>query len=89
VPTERGLRIQTTAETDARCIADALAKYGATVEAGDNDNWHVTFSERGPDYTLLLRALQDCLELHGIASVQVFMSDHTYLMEGAGTPQAP
>jgi hypothetical protein len=81
---EGGLRIQTTAEADARCIADALADYGATVEAGDNDNWHVNLSDRAPDYAVLLRALQDCLELHGIASVQVVMSDHTHLM----TPQA-
>ena len=81
---EGGLRIQTTAEADARCIADALAEYGATVEAGDSDNWHVNLSEPGPDYAVLLGALQDCLDLHGIASVQVVMSDHTYLM----TPHA-
>jgi hypothetical protein len=81
---ERGLRIQTTAEADAGCIADALAEYGATLEAGDNDNWHVNLSDRGTDYAVLLGALQDCLDLHGIASVQVVMSEHTYLM----TPHA-
>jgi hypothetical protein len=80
VSVERGLRIQTTAEADARCIADALGEYGATVEAGDNDNWHVNLSERSPDYTALLGALQDCLDLHGIASVQVVLSGQTYLM---------
>ena len=86
---EGGLRIQTTAEADARCIADALAEYGATVEAGDSDNWLVKLSDHGPDYTALLGALQSCLYRRGIASVQVVMSDHTYLMEGARAPQAP
>jgi hypothetical protein len=81
---EGGLRIQTTAEADARCIAEALREYDATVEVGDNDNWHVNLLESGPDYTVLLGALQACLELHGIASVQVVMSDNTYLMEGLG-----
>jgi hypothetical protein len=75
-----GLRIQTAAEADARCIADALADYGATVGAGANDTWHVNLPEPGPDYTALLGALQSCLDLHGIASVQVALSDHTYLM---------
>ena len=81
---EGGLRIQTTAEADARCIADALAEYGATVESGGADNWHVNLSDRDPEFTVLLGALQDCLDLHGIASVQVVTSDHTYLM----TPHA-
>jgi hypothetical protein len=81
---EGGLRIQTTAEAGARCIADALREYGATVEAGDSDSWLVHLSDRGPDYTALLGAPQACLDLHGIASVQIVMSDHTYLM----TPHA-
>jgi hypothetical protein len=61
---EGGLRIQTTDEADARCIADALGEYGATVEAGDSDGWLVSLSDRGPDYTTLLGALQACLDLH-------------------------
>jgi hypothetical protein len=77
---EGGLRIQTTAEAEAQSIADALREYGATVEAGYNDNWHVDLAEHGPDYTVLLGALQACLDLHGISSVQIVMSDHTYLM---------
>jgi hypothetical protein len=81
---EGGLRIQTTDEVDARCIADALGEYGATVEAGGSDSWLVSLSDGGPDYTALLGALQGYLDLHGIASVQILMSDHTYLM----TPQA-
>ena len=86
---EGGLRIQTTAEADARCIADALREYVATVEAGDNDIWLVELSDRGPNHTALLGALQDCLDFHGIASVQIVMSDQTYLMEGASAPQTP
>jgi hypothetical protein len=65
-----GLRIQTTAEADARSIADALGEYGPTVEACDGESWLVTLSDGGPDYTTPLGALQDCLDLHGIASVQ-------------------
>jgi DNA-binding transcriptional LysR family regulator len=77
---EGGLRIQTTVEADARCIADALEEYGTTVETGDSDNWLVNLSDRGPDYAVLLGTLQDCLDRRGIASVQVVMGDHTYLM---------
>jgi hypothetical protein len=86
---EGGLRIQTTAEADARCIADALAEHGATVEGSHGDNWHVKLSDRGPDYTVLLGTLQSCLDRRGIASVRVVMGDQTYLMEGARAPQAP
>ena len=86
---EGGLRIQTTAEADARCIADALDEYGAKVEVGTNDNWHVKLSDPGPTYPVLLQALQACLDLHCISSVQVVLGDQTYLMEGAETPQAP
>lgn len=89
MPMEGGLRIQTTAEADARCIADALAEHGATVEAGDSDNWHVNLSARGPDYTVFLGALQSCLDRRGIASVRVVMAIRPYLMEGARAPQAP
>jgi hypothetical protein len=85
MPMERGLRIQTTDEVDARCIAEALAEYGPTVEAAGSDSWLVSLSDGRPDYTALLGALRGCLDLHGIASVQVVMSDHTYLMEGAKT----
>jgi hypothetical protein len=51
-------------------IADALGEYGPTVEACDGESWLVTLSDGGPDYTTPLGALQDCLDLHGIASVQ-------------------
>jgi hypothetical protein len=84
-PMDGSLGMQTTAEADARSIADALREYGAAVVAGDNDNWLVNLSDRGLDYTVLLGALQVCLNLHWIASVQVVMSDHTYLMKGART----
>ena len=85
---EGGFRIQTTAEADARCVADALHEYEPTVEAGDNDSWLVNLSDPGLAYADLLRALSACLDLNGIASVQVLMSDQTYLMEGAGAMQA-
>jgi hypothetical protein len=86
---DSALRIQTTAEADARCIADALHEYAPTVEAGDNECWLVNLSDPGLAYADLLGALQACLDVNRIASVQVVMSDRTYLMESAGTMQAP
>jgi hypothetical protein len=83
-----GLRIRTTAEADARCIADALHEYDATVEPGDDDNWLVNLSDPGLAYADLLGALRACLDDHGIASVQVVMSDRTYLMQGEGRSPA-
>jgi hypothetical protein len=79
---EGGFRIQTTAEADARWIADALAEYGATVESGDSASWVVSLSDEGPDYGRF-RSAAACLDQNHIASVQVVMSERTYLMEGA------
>ena len=80
---EGGFRIQTTTEADARCIADALYEYEPTVEAGDDDSWFVNLSDPGLSYADLLSALHACLDLNGIASVQVLVNDRTYLMAGA------
>jgi hypothetical protein len=85
---EGGPRVQTTTEADARCIADALHEYDATVTAGDDGSWLVNLSDPGLAYADLLRALRACLDLNGIASVQVVMSDRKYSMQGAGTTPA-
>jgi len=77
------LRIETSARSDAECVADQLAGYGPRVDqCGDKCTVVVPAGVSHAVLTGVLDALQACLDDRDIASVKVTMDSRSYMMEG-------
>jgi Na+/phosphate symporter len=76
------LRIEAAQRADAKCIADALAEYNASVEP-QGSVVLITGMNSGTLVTAALDALKACLDANAIAAVKVLINGQHYVMEGA------